>query len=49
MAARNVPGVGIWLRARHSTPATEYVLVEPSGSVYGVLVTKDVDNVFRAG
>jgi CBS domain-containing protein len=36
------------LRAMHTTPATEYVLVEPSGSVYGVLVTKDVDDAFRA-
>ncbi len=35
------------LRAMQSTPATEYVLVEPSGSVYGVLVTQDVDNAFR--
>lgn len=37
------------LRAMHVTPATEYVLVEDTGSVYGVLVTKDVDNAFRAG
>ncbi len=37
------------LRAMQTTPATEYVLVEPTGSVYGVLVTKDVDNAFRAG
>ncbi len=36
------------LRAMQTTPATEYVLVEPSGSIYGVLVTKDVDNAFRA-
>jgi Zn-dependent protease len=36
------------LRAMRTTPATEYVLVEPSGSVYGVLVTKDVDRAFRA-
>lgn len=35
------------LRAMQTTPATEYVLVEPSGSVYGVLVTKDVDNAFQ--
>ncbi len=34
------------LRAMQTTPATEYVLVEPSGSVFGVLVTKDVDNAF---
>ncbi len=37
------------LRAMQTTPATEYVLLEPSGSVYGVLVTKDVDNAFRVG
>jgi Zn-dependent protease len=36
------------LRAMNTTPATEYVLVDGSGSVYGVLVTKDVDNAFRA-
>jgi Zn-dependent protease/CBS domain-containing protein len=35
------------LRAMNRTPATEYVLLEPDGSVYGVLVTKDVDNAFR--
>lgn len=35
------------LKAMQTTPATEYVLMEPSGSVYGVLVTKDVDNAFR--
>jgi CBS domain-containing protein len=37
------------LRAMQTTPASEYVLVEPGGSVYGVLVTKDVDTAFRAG
>ncbi|MGI8578237.1 MAG: site-2 protease family protein [Nocardioidaceae bacterium] len=35
------------LRAMNHTPATEYVLLEPNGSIYGVLVTKDVDNAFR--
>ena len=35
------------LRAMQTTPATEYVLVEPSGSIYGVLVTRDVDNAFQ--
>jgi Zn-dependent protease len=35
------------LRAMQTTPATEYVLVEPTGSVFGVLVTKDVDQAFR--
>ena len=31
------------------TPAAEYLLVEPDGSVYGVLATADVDAAFRAG
>ena len=35
------------LRAMNRTPATEYVLVELDGSVFGVLVTKDVDSAFR--
>lgn len=35
------------LRAMNRTPASEYVLVEPSGAIYGVLVTKDVDHAFR--
>jgi Zn-dependent protease len=34
------------LRAMQATPATEYVLVEASGDVYGVLATSDVDSVF---
>lgn len=34
------------LRAMQSTPASEYVLLEPDGSIYGVLVTKDVDSAF---
>ena len=29
------------------TPATEYLLVEPDGSIYGVLTTADVDRAFR--
>ncbi|MCY7396267.1 MAG: site-2 protease family protein [Nocardioides sp.] len=29
------------------TPATEYLLVEPDGAVYGVLSTADVDRAFR--
>ncbi len=37
------------LKAMQTTPASEYVLVEPTGAVYGVLVTKDVDAAFRAG
>lgn len=36
------------LRAMHAVPASEYVLVEPNGSVYGVLVAKDVDAAYRA-
>lgn len=36
------------LRALHDAPATEYLLVEPDGSVYGVLVTADVDAAFSA-
>lgn len=36
------------LRAMNRTPASEYVLVEPDGSLYGVLVTQDVDDAFRA-
>lgn len=35
------------LNAMNRNPATEYVLVEPDGSVYGVLVTKDVDDAFK--
>jgi hypothetical protein len=29
------------------TPAGEYLLVEPDGSVVGVLTTADVDRAFR--
>lgn len=36
------------LRAMNATPASEYILVEPSGAVFGVLVTTDVDSAFRA-
>jgi Zn-dependent protease/CBS domain-containing protein len=36
------------IKAMNATPATEYVLVEMDGSVFGVLVTADVDNAFRA-
>ncbi len=36
------------LHAMHRVPASEYVLVEPDGSVYGVLVAKDVDAAYRA-
>jgi Zn-dependent protease len=34
------------VRAMQRTPASEYVLVEPDGSVFGVLVTSDVDRAF---
>ena len=36
------------VRALTRTPAAEYLLVEPDGSVYGVLTTEDVDRAFRA-
>jgi Zn-dependent protease len=34
------------LRAMQTSPASEYVLVEPSGDVFGVLATSDVDAAF---
>lgn len=34
------------VRAMHATPATEYLVVEPTGQVYGVLSTADVDAAF---
>ena len=34
------------IEAIHRAPATEYLLVEPSGQVYGVLATRDVDRAF---
>jgi CBS domain-containing protein len=37
------------LQAMNRTPATEYVLLEPDGSIFGVLATKDVDKAFQAG
>jgi Zn-dependent protease len=36
------------VRAMQRTPANEYLLVEPDGSVYGVLVGDDVDRAFAA-
>ena len=36
------------IRAMQRTPASEYLLVEPDGSLYGVLVTQDVDRAFAA-
>ncbi len=37
------------LRAMSGTPAEEYVLVEPDGSIFGVLCTTDVDRAFAQG
>jgi len=37
------------VRAMARTPASEYVLVEADGSVYGLLATADVDSAFEAG
>lgn len=36
------------VRAMQRTPASEYLLVEPDGSVFGVLSTDDVDRAFSA-
>lgn len=36
------------VRAMQRTPATEYLLVEPDGTVYGVLASDDVDRAFSA-
>jgi hypothetical protein len=36
------------IRAMQSAPAAEYLLVEPDGSVYGVLLSADVDRQFNA-
>jgi CBS domain len=36
------------LRAMGSHPAPEYLLTEADGSIYGVLVAKDVDTAFKA-
>jgi Zn-dependent protease/CBS domain-containing protein len=37
------------VRAMARTPASEYLLVETDGSVYGLLATADVDAAFEAG
>ena len=37
------------VRAMQRVPSTEYLLLETDGSVYGVLVTQDVDTAFNAG
>jgi len=36
------------IRAMQRTPATEYLLTEPDGSLYGVLTSDDVDRAFAA-
>jgi Zn-dependent protease len=36
------------IRAMQESPASEYLLVEPDGTVYGVLTTQDVDRAFAA-
>jgi Zn-dependent protease len=36
------------VRAMRATPASEYILVDQAGQVFGVLATKDVDNAFAA-
>jgi Zn-dependent protease len=37
------------VRAMSRTPASEYVILEPDGTVYGLLATRDVDTAFEAG
>jgi len=37
------------VRAMARVPASEYVLVEPDGTVFGLLSTTDVDTAFEAG
>jgi len=37
------------IRAMQRTPASEYLLVERDGSIFGVLVTEDVDRAYAAG
>ena len=37
------------IKAMSSTPAEEYVLVEPDGTIFGVLATSDVDRAFEEG
>ena len=34
------------IAAVRRTPATEYLLIEPSGQVYGILVATDLDHAF---
>jgi len=37
------------VKALNRTPATEYLLVEPDGSIHGMLSTRDVDAAFANG
>jgi Zn-dependent protease len=37
------------IKAMSNTPAEEYVLVEPDGTIFGVLATVDVDRAFEEG
>lgn len=37
------------ITAMQRTPATEYLLLETDGTIYGVLATRDVDRAFAAG
>ena len=37
------------IEAVRKAPASEYLLVEPSGEVYGVLATADLDHAFAGG
>ena len=37
------------IRAMSGTPAEEYVLVEPDGTIFGVLAAADVDRAFEEG
>jgi hypothetical protein len=41
----DLSGLALLDAIRHN-PATEYLLVEPSGQVFGVLATRDVDRAF---
>ena len=36
------------LEVLRSTPATEYLVVEPTGEIYGVLATSDIERGLRA-
>ena len=37
------------IRAMTSTPAAEYLLIEPDGDVYGILASADVERAFASG